>query len=305
VRDTRQTDVLAAFKGAEANLDRLQTQLGKTAQKLLQAGMDVAAIDKQIEAFATDTNADPSSAAHLVGERETARNVALLLEQAEAFLEGEVAKAKAGVIDAENACRAAQRATLQQQADAARQELLRAMAKNVQRLLRLINTINEVDAIDQPGGMVGRVHPEHLFGPLLQDMVKAVWPETESARDPLFPSPSEISAIDTRSSKVTDDERKRWRTGGHAALLPDDIEPAVNDDFDFPTAIRRLEEGRDQIAHHRSQVEHYTQKARTHPGDPNNTSYIERHTAEVERWERNVENMESTISARRQARHTG
>lgn len=293
MRDPRLDAARARFDAAEKHLDRMHQRLADTSQKLLKAGMDLAAIDRQIESFATSVDADPASAAHLVGERETARNVALLLEQAEAFLESEAAKAKGAVIDAENACRAAQLAAVQEQIDSAKRELVRANAKAVQRLLKLMNT---AAALGTDDGLAGKLHPEHLFGHVLVDAVKELWPETDSSRAAFFPDQDELSELAVSSAKVSNDERSRYRSGGLNALMPDDIDPPTVEEFDVADAVRRAQHAEAAVRTNRDLLAEAEHSLRIHPGSPSAQKRIDELKAEIDRGEQVVATWNRRVS---------
>lgn len=298
MRDTRLESATATFKQAEGKLARLQDKLADTSAKLLQAGIEVSSIDRKIEAFATSVDVNPSSASHLVGQRENARNVALLLEQAETFLESEVAKAKGEVIAAENAILKVQKEVVAAEVAGLKVAFVRENAKSIQRIARLANLglqLQEFEVSGRPD-MAGAVYPEILLGPYFKEQSAHACAD-ETFRKGCFPSELDRAGAIMRSSAVADSERTRFRTGGYKALLPEDAE--LEPPYDFAGAQRRIANARSTLEYHRNQHEHFARRAEAHPGDEELVTTRDEQKAAVARWEANIARMEAELASHR------
>jgi len=283
-------DAIAAFRTADQNLGRIQTRLTDTHAKLLQAGMDVAAIDRKIEEFAQSTDADPTSAAHLIGQQERARNVALLLEQAEDFLERKVSEAKVAVASAERACAQVQADFHRGELDTQLEAFLQSNASQFQRLVQTLHLagmfaqVAEGKSAEAARNTAPR-HVEALVLYALPDAVKDLWANDERFRAGCVPTKfTPISSV-VASEHVSHTERLQARIHGHIDAPSSVDDEGSEEDWNPAFAQQSSLNAAESARHHRAQVEHYRDRLAQRPGDQSIKDSIDTHTREAARFE--------------------
>lgn len=302
MRNVKLDELSADFKRAEQELERLTARHADTKQKLLKAGMDVSAIESKIEAFARSVDADPGAAAHLISDQERAQRIALLLEQAESFLETEVAKAKAGIASIEVDIAKAHAAQQNELLDKRVIEFLKANAATFQALVQtaslgtFFGNVAEGKPVTNARDESHR-HVEELFRYIFPPAVSALWADDQPFRSRCVPDAKQATVV--RSSLLTDAERHTIRTRGYAALLPQNEpdEPA----FDFQFAIQSRREAVQAAEHHRSRAETYRERAAQNPNDADLARYAEEHDEQAARYQGIADTWDRKIAGQQEA----
>jgi hypothetical protein len=301
MRDTRIDEARAAFQRADEDLARKQSRLAVTKEKLLAASLEAANIDRRIEQFASSGD-DPSAAAHLIDEQARAKNIALLLEQADAYLESEVAKGKVAMVEAENAYTAAQATAFAGQLDEQVRSFLKANAATFQKLTALMRTASifsylaDGDSLQASEAQAVR-HVEQLLDHVLPKIARELWSDDDRFREGCLPTKAQTNGALIRSAHVTDHERQLARTRGYTALLPD--EATEDDDFDLAFAMDSLNRALNSVEVCREQAASYTERLKAHPEDANLRNGFDEQTAAVERYENIAAHWRQKIDAYR------
>jgi hypothetical protein len=286
MRDTKIDAAKAAFQRADEDLARKQARLAATKEKLLAASLEAANIDRRIEQFASSGD-DPSAAAHLIDEQARARNIALLLEQADAYLESEVAKAKVAVVEAENAHTAAQATAFGSQLDEQVRSFLKASAPTLQKLTAAMRTASifsnlaDGDSLQASEAQAAR-HVEQLLDHVLPQIARELWSDDDRFREGCLPTKVQTNGV-IRSAHVTDHERQLARTRGYTGLMPDEV--TDDDDFDRAFAMDSLNRAINSAAICRDQAKAYADRLRAHPDDANLQGGFDEQTAAADRYD--------------------
>jgi hypothetical protein len=302
MRETRIDETKKAIQRADEDLARKQARLAETKEKLLAASLEAANIDRRIENFAASGD-DPTAAAHLIDEQARARNIALLLEQADAYLESEVAKAKVGVVDAETAYTRAQATALDSQLNEQVIAFLKANAATFQKLTGLMRMASifsylaDGDSLQSSEGRAVR-HVEQLLDYVLPKVASELWGEDDRFREGCLPTKATTNGVLIRSAHITDAERRLARTHGYAALLPDEVQDD-DDDFGLAFAMDSLNRAQNSIELCRGQANYYAERLKVHPEDANLKNGFEEQTAAAERYTSIAANWRQKIEAHR------
>lgn len=300
-------DAIAAFKAADAELAKLELRATEASQRLLQANLDLAAVERETEQFARGDVA--ASAVDLAAKKAQAGGAIELLERAADYLAREAIEQKAKVLEAEQACLTLQREQAAQALAAGVDDFLARNAAELQRLTALMHAdslfSNAADSGVHGAKHFVRRHIEVLFDEVFSAAVQRLWGDDDHFRAGCVPKASAVEFV--LSKHITISERTTARSAGAmrghagviAALTPAAPECATPLDLEF--AMQSARDAARSAEHHRFQVEHCRTKLQQRPGDPGWLEHLRKHEEAVTRFDSIVAAWDEKLMAHRAA----
>jgi hypothetical protein len=308
------------FSTVDAAAGALSTRLEEAHAKRVQVAIDVAAVDREIEAFTASGDFDTQTASKLVNRQTEASNMLKLLDRSIDHLTRELAASKVEVLRVERDCINAQRNFHATIAESLCREFLRSNADTIQRIVRSCGVVTACDnaqtyGIAQASEM--RFHVETLFQTMIPAMAANEFGADDAFREGCRPvDQSPINCLH-ESANVTPAERSHTRARGetpevmltsmHEASAPSDVAP-----FNRSLKVNAAREAARLAEHHRAQIaieEERLKRLEQRVGSTLNLQIeaarikqaLAEHAAEADRYDNRVADIDAELEAHRMA----
>ncbi len=305
-------DAHTRFKTADAEVARLSVRLDDVVQKRLQAGIDAAAIDREIDTFTLSGNFESPAAGSLVQKQANARNALVLFDRSIDHLNRELALAKIGLLKAETDCAAAQYAYHDAAIDEGCKEFLRTNAPMLQKIMRSMYILSGCSEARTAGIVIGKQHAstniEQLF---INVMPRAV--SDELSNDEAFhaaclaPVKNQpitefvVSANLTAMDRAILQQRAHLTPDEQAEAMIDASKPEPIQPFNVTLAWNAARDAAEKAEYHRSQARYYQQRFELRPSDTGLRDNATKHAEFADKFDNMVAQLDERIQAHRMA----